>query len=155
MKLNKSGNYVVRGQLVEAGGSSLEPKEINLFDGTYKSGFLIVDFKVASGDSGNRNDVSGKVTTTPVQDGPLVWNWQDQVEVAWASANMAQTSVYESPFSVVDSSVVCVDKLYVYAYANDSTDVPINYYIELMPVDLQKFQYAYSFVQNRSQSVSQ
>ena len=147
MMINASGNYIVRGQNTEDAG----PKRINLFDGTYKSGFRVLRFEISAQGPDFNDDTSGKLTTDLVNSAGDVWNWNDQQEVAWATNNMPTASVRGTFDSVVDDSVVMVEELYVYVHNVRGVDEPVNYLIELQPVDLKDWEYSFSYVQGKSQ----
>ena len=147
MKLTGKGNYIVRGQNTEDNG----PTRINLFDGTYKTGWRIVRFDISGESRLAANDVSAKVTTELVTTGGDDWRWNAQREVAWASNNMLTTSVRDTFDSVVDDSIILVEEMYVYVHSNQGTDYDVNYLIELEPVDLKDWEYSLSYVQNKSQ----
>jgi len=147
VRINRSGNYIVRGQTTE----NLGPKRINVFDGTYKSGFRVVRFTVAGELLNADNETQGKITTEEVTSGADEWNWENQVEIGWATSNMFTTGTREMSFSEIDESMVVVEDLYVYVHSNTSANFRVNYLIELEPVDLAEFQYAMAYIQNQSQ----
>ena len=147
MRVNRSGNYVVRGQVTESGG----PMRINLFDGTYKSGFRVVNFTIAAEETNATSETQAKVTTEISQYDGNIWHWEIPTEIAWASTNMFADGAREPPFQAVDSSVVVVEDLFVYGHNNTSASFRVNFMIELQPVSLLEFEYAMSFIQNKSQ----
>ena len=147
MRINRSGNFVVRGQTTENDG----PARINLFDGTYKSGFRIVSFMIAAEETNASSETQAKVTTEESQYDGNIWHWELPTEVAWTSTNMFADGAREPPFMAVDSSVILVEDLYVYVHNNTAPGFRVNYMIELQPVDLKAYEYALSYVQNNSQ----
>ena len=147
MMINSAGNYIVRGQNTEDNG----PKRINLFDGTYKSGFRVVRFDIAGEGPQFDDDTTAKLTTDLVPFAGDFWNWANQQEVAWAASNHLGTSTRDVPFSVVDDSIVVVEELYVYVHNVRGTTEKVNFLIELQPVDLKDWEYSLSYVQGKSQ----
>lgn len=149
MRINASGNYVVRGQVREEEG----PTEINLFDGTYKSGFRLVNIACAGKgpNANNQSMIVASTMSTNVTGGADRWTWQDQAEVGWASAAKEGASSRDNLYSLVDSSIVVVDKLYIFGHNTEGTDFAVNYFLELQPVDLKQFEYAMNYIQNESQ----
>lgn len=149
MRINKSGNFIVRGQTTELQG----PEKIQLFDGTYKSGFRIVDFQISSKGIFTSEEVQGKITTDLVDADIPQFNWQDTREVAWACTDMVAGGTRQPVQSVIDTSMILVEDLFVYVHNNLSTGSEVNFLIELEPVNLKEYEYAMSFIQNRSQGV--
>lgn len=147
MMINSAGNYIVRGENTEDAG----PKRINLFDGTYKSGFRIVRFQIAGVREFFNSDCAGKITTDLVSTAGDVWNWGNQQEIGWATNQMPQQSVRNDHFYVVDDSIIVVEELYVYVHSDRSATDEVNYLIELEPVDLKDWEYSLSYVQGKSQ----
>lgn len=149
MRVNKSGNFILRGQTTEVDS----PVRVHLFDGTYKSGFRIVDFKVAAAETNATSETQGKITTEPVDNDANEWNWRDTREVAWTATNMFSDGAREPPYIAIDTSVIIVEDIYIYVHNNTSGFFGVNYLIELEPVDLKAYEYAMSFIQNQSQGV--
>ena len=147
MRINSNGNFVARGVAIEDNGS----KKINLFNGTYRSGFRVKDFRVASQGIFTSEECQGYLSTAPSGPQANVWNWENQQQVAWAATEMPGGGTRQMFHSVVDSSVVIVDEIYVAVNNNKGNTDPVNYYIELEPVNLEEFQYAMALIQNRSQ----
>ncbi len=146
MRLNRYGNYVVRGQARESDG----PSEINLYNGTYLHGFRLVDIKCAgkSPTANNQSMIVASTLSTNVTLSADRWKWQDQHEVGWASSAKEGQSSRDNLFSLVDSSIIVVDKLYIYAHATEGTDYGVNYYVELEPVSIDGYEYTLSYLQN-------
>lgn len=147
MMINAAGNYIVRGQNTEDAG----PKRINLFDGTYKSGFRVVRFEISGEGPQFDDDATAKLTTDLVPNAGDFWNWANQQEVGWAAANHTSPSTRDGFFSVVDDSIVIVEELYVYVHNVRGVTEKVNFLIELQPVDLRDWEYSLSYVQGKSQ----
>ena len=152
MRINRSGNYVLRGHTQEDEQLNGQTKHINVNTGTYKDGFRIVDFRVSSESRSPASEVCGIValSDTAVTSADI-WNWNNQQQIAWASADQEVVSVKRDTYSVCDSSVVVVDELFIFAHNTAGTNYRVNYYIELEPVDLKAFEYAMNYIQNKSQ----
>ena len=146
MRINDKGNAILRGRAIEADG----PKKINLYSGTYTKGFRLVNFQIASHGFFISEECQGVLTTTGEAFANL-WNWEDQTQVGWASTDMVAGGTRQSVFSLVDSSMILVDAIYVNVNNNKGPNDPTNYLIELEPVDLHKFEWAMNYIQNQSQ----
>lgn len=146
MRLNKNGNAVLRGTAIEIDG----PKEINLFDGTYRHGWRLIEFKIASEGFFTSEEVQG-IISTQGEAFANIWNWDDQTQVGWAATDMVAGGTRQTVFSLVDSSMIIVDNLFVNVNNNKGPSDPVNYYIEIQPVDLKAYEYAMAYIQNESQ----
>lgn len=148
MRISYSGNFVARGQ----GKEDLGPEEINLNTGSYRKGFRVVDFRCSSESKTSVGEVCAVLmtTTTGVPSGEADnWDWSNQHQVAWASSNNhAQVSSKEDLYSLSDSSMVLVDKVYVLCHHAAGSNYHVNYYVELEPVDLKSYEYALAYMQN-------
>ena len=122
MMLNRYGNYVLRGQAVEADG----PKEINLFSGSYTGGFRLVNFQVASFSYFTSEEVQGVIKTNG-QAFANLWNWSEPTEIGWAATNMVAGGTRDTTFSLVDSSRIVVDKIFVNVNNNKGGTDLVNY----------------------------
>lgn len=147
MRINRSGNFVLRGVAIENEGF----KKLNLYNGTYRSGFRVVDFKVASQGIFTSMECQGVISTAPSGASANFWNWENQQQVGWAATDMVGGGTRDMVFSLVDSSIIIVDEIYISVNNNQGNTEPTNYYIELEPVNLEEYQYAMALIQNRSQ----
>ena len=146
MRINSAGNFVLRGVAIEDAGA----KEINLFDGTYKAGFRLVDFQIAPETREQGGECAGLISTQGTQSADT-WNWEDQTQVGWSSMHVIKEETRQTTFSLVDGSMVLVDSIYVNVTNDRGTTKPVNYYIEVEPVDLKEFEYAMAYIQGESQ----
>lgn len=154
MRINRSGNHVLRGHTQEDEQINGFTKKISVNTGTYRDGFRIVDFRVAAESRSPASEVCGIVALSEdAVTSADVWNWENTQQIAWASADQEVVSVKRDTYSVTDSSVIVVDKLFVFVHNTAGTNYRVNYYIELEPVDLEKYQYAMNYIQNKSQGV--
>jgi hypothetical protein len=155
--MKKIGTYTLRGQL--AGQSTGLPtyKQLNLFDGSFKTAYRVTQFIVAARDAGSANDVVGKLTTEPISISTTglasVWNWQDNREIAWASTEQEVTSVRQNPFSLVDPDNLIVEDLYITVTNNVGSGELVNYFIQLEKYDITEAAGALAMVRNSSQNV--
>jgi len=153
MRINRSGNFVLRGQTREQDYLNGLVKHINVNNGTYKAGFRVVDFRISSENKTSAGECMGIVTLSEdaITGSADHWDWAEQRQIAWASSDSQVTSIERDLFSLCDSSVVVVDELYVIVHHAAGTQYRVNYYLELEPVDLKAFEYAMNYIQNKSQ----
>ncbi len=152
MRVNNKGNVVLRGLTREQDTSNDQTKKINVNDFAYNSGFRLVDFRISSENKTASGETMGVVALS--KDAVVsadAWDWSNQQQIGWASSDSQSTSIERDLFSVVDSSVVIVDEIYVFVHHAASAASKVNYYMELEPVDLKAYEYAMNYIQNKSQ----
>jgi hypothetical protein len=146
--MKKIGEYTLRGK-VDHGSS----KEIRLFDGSFKTGYRVVEFtifarEVSTSDLQNFSAFLG--TTDSLS--PLVWEWENQEQIAWSAATFdGNGSGTPSTFTQIDPENLIVEDLYVYLDSNLSTAA--NYFIKMEKYEITDWQGALALVKNNAQSV--
>jgi hypothetical protein len=111
--MKKVGTYTCRGTVT----ADDPPHRINLFDGSFKTGYVVREFVVAAYDIDNVNvrTFAGKLGTVDSLSA-LNWNWADQRELAWAWFTADANGVAApNHFSQVDSDAMIVEDVYLYA----------------------------------------
>ena len=155
--MKKIGDYTLRGQVEGKSTGLPEYKKIDLFDGSFKTAYKVVEFIIASKDSGSANDCAAKLTTEPINISTTglgsVWNWQDNREIAWASTENETTSARQSTFSLVDPDNLVVEDLYIATVNNAGSGTEVNYFIRMEKYDITEYQGALAMVRSKSQNV--
>lgn len=153
MRINRSGNFVLRGQTTEQDHLNGLTKHVNVNDGTYKAGFRVVDFRISSENKTSAGECMAIVALADdaIDGSADHWDWEEQRQIAWASSDSQVTSIERDLFSLCDSSIVVVDELYIFVHHAAGTSYKVNYYLELEPVDLKQYEYAMNYIQNKSQ----
>ena len=111
--MKKIGTYTCRGTITP----DAAPHRINLFDGSFKTGYAVRKFVVAPYDVDNQNirTFAGKLATVDSLSN-LQWDWSDQRELAWAWFTADANGVAApNHFSQVDSDTMIVEDIFVYA----------------------------------------
>ena len=101
--MKKVGTYTCRGTVTPDGA----PHQINLFDGSFKTGYIVREFVVAAYDIDNNNvrTFAGKLGTVDSLSAQN-WNWADQRELAWAWFTSDSNGVAApNHFSQIDSDI--------------------------------------------------
>lgn len=133
--MKKIGMHTARGQISETDTLAGRPKMVQLFDGSFKTAYRVVDFKIWGSNFGGTStnpDVVGKLSTS--ENSKLVagffMNADDDNEIAWA-ASAAGLEGGGAPFadSIVDLDNLIIEDLYVYALSTGSATTGINYLI--------------------------
>lgn len=151
--MKKIGTYTARGQVSETESETGAPAKINLFDGSYETGWKVVEFYVwgANAASSSNPDVSGKLSTSPnVTASTAFFNAQDQREIAWgSSAGSTDTFFNAPPGAIIDPDNLIVEDLYVFTRAVNDT-IPVNYLIVLEKYDITDWEGALSMAKDRA-----
>ena len=59
-------------------------KRIPLFDGSFETGYVVRDFRIATDDPITNKEFQAKLTTDDAEDPVSTWNWGSNIEVGWA-----------------------------------------------------------------------
>ena len=152
--MKKIGEYTSRGSIQ----TDLSINRIILFDGKFDTAYKVVRFEIAPHDMDNTalRMFSAKLMTDDDAATGVNWNWDNNEEIAWANTGFdanGPSSSLGSYFSLVDPDNLVVEDLYILADETaSSSDVKMNYYIELEKYDISDSQGALAMVRNRSQS---
>ena len=149
--MKKIGEYTVKGRL-----DKLSSERITLFDGRFDTGFRIVKFEIAAKDVATGADAYAKLTTEEIDtsvagDGDN-WNWDSNLEIAWARWVMAGPGTNGAADSFIDPDNMIVEDLYIYSGTADPNPADVNYMIHLEKYDITDWQGALAMVRNRSQT---
>jgi hypothetical protein len=125
-------------------------KRLVVDDGQLYQGFKVIDFVISGDPSSLGNDA---YATLGLQyDTPLVWNWGDNRQIAWASTNVAQTASLDSAISIIDPDHVVLRDLYIQGQVSGSGGSSvINYMVVLEPVFLSDDEAIITLIKERSQ----
>ncbi len=146
MKRITKGRRVLTGQLVE-GTYNESQNRIQLFDGSYKTGYRIVSFKVAPVDPTVSAEIIGKITTEP-KSTVTAWNWQDVQELAWSYWGADK---YQDSYSNIRDSNMVVEDLWISTYNSVTDNGLVNYEIILEKYSFPTWDGAGFLVENLSQ----
>ena len=149
--MKKIGEYTVRGQI---NTSLTDMDRITLFDGRFDTGYRVVKMQVCQYDrvSNATEAASIKLSTDSTNNDNRYWNFQDNVEIAWAICTSdANSSTATSPDPIIDPDNMIVEDLFIGGYSYTDTE-EINYIITLEKYDISDWQGALAMVRNRSQA---
>ena len=134
----------LRGQVQEG-----TVKRLIVDDGRLNHGYRVVSFHVAPR---NPSDSAGDVygTLSLDYDSPALWEFGDNRQIGWASAQVDQRPT--APFSLIDPDHVVIMDLYIQGLVGSTTTTDlINYLIVLEPVELTNDEAILSLIKERSQ----
>lgn len=152
--MKKIGQYTVRGQITENDSETQGGVRINLFDGSYQTGFKVTRFEIWGATYSNSSgpDVIGKLATEQgLETGPLNFmNAADQREIAWAGGGGGLDTGQALMEGIVDRENLIIEELYVYVRGLVDTN-EVNYLIEFDKYELPEYRASLAIVQNKSQ----
>jgi hypothetical protein len=125
-----------------------ETIKIHLFDGSFKTGYRILDFDVAASNWGVDPDCYGVLMTEDKGIDARTWNWGDNREKAWAALSSNGAGAVGSYYNRVIDDVI-VEDLYITTFT--TTGQGTNYRVVLEKVDISEYQGALAIVTNSSQ----
>ena len=120
---------------------------IHLFDGTFTTGYRIMDFKVAPNVPSTSQEITAKLSTNP-KSTVTEWNWGDIEEVAWGFWASDQATL-QSYYSNIREDSIIVEDLWISAGGADGT---INYEITLQKLSISDNDGALNLIRNNSQA---
>jgi hypothetical protein len=122
-----------------------------LDDGRLTHGYKVKRFIVSGTNSTSADDVNAVLSLD--YDAPVVWNWGDNRQIAWASSNQSLSASVDGPnFTLVDPDHVVIMDLWIQGVSGVSPGPgKINYFVELEMVELTDDQAILALIKERSQ----
>jgi hypothetical protein len=149
--MKKVGEYTAKGQFTSLDNTG---KKIHLFDGSFKSGYRVTKFFVATTAPTDANeDCVAVLATEPNLSISNAWDWSDNRQIAWASNNSSTGTAATPDGAMIDPDNLIVEDLYVYGRYDDGGTGKINYMIHLEKYDISEGLGALALVRNNSQNV--
>jgi len=146
MKRIPSGLKTLTGQITNNSYNGSENR-IMLFDGTFTTGYRILEFKVAANIPSAAQEITAKLSTNP-KSTVTEWDWSDVEEVAWAFWASDQATLSADYSNIRDDTIV-VEDLWISAGGADGS---INYEILLEKVSISAHDGAINMIRNNSQA---
>lgn len=148
MKRVKDGRRVLTGQILTGTYDGSENR-IHLFDGTFTTGYRIVEFIITPQFPTGTGEFVSKITTEP---NSLVseWNWDDVQELAWGSYNTPIASRFGVQYEIRPDNMA-VEDLWIGAYTTGEQRL-LNYMIVLEKYSFPAWDGAGILVENLSQA---
>ena len=152
------GKFTFRGVVTPTGqtgsyGDSGDLQRILLFDGDFGTAFKVTYFAVWGKATTTTADCSAVLATdrNGLEDETIGdQNVDNNMQIAWASANGITTAVREESLTIVDRDNLIVQDLWIAGYNASTGDKGINYYIEAEKFDVGLSIGSYSMVRNAS-----
>jgi len=145
--MKKIGIYTARGQVPHQ-----VTTRINLFDGQFDTGYRVIGFKVAPSNVTGNVSCTGIVFTDDDGAGNDSFDWNDNVQIAWAGARGDFNDGLQAGYESVDEDNLVIEDLYVRCHGSDGAD--INYMITMEKYSITDWQGALAMVRSKSQNVS-
>ena len=139
--------HIIRGSVPDVGTINNEIK-VYLFDGSFETGFKIVDFQIAPSDWALDTDVAAILSTEPIEGNAYQWNWADNRQKGWATYQANGASATGNYYQEHLDDII-VEDLYIKAWSQTAQNV--NYKIVLEKVKIAEYRGALALVMNASQ----
>lgn len=141
--------YSVRGKYKTVPiASRTDPVYVQLFDGSFQTGYRITKFIIAPVDVDLTTFVgyAGKIMTVDSGDATF-WDYSDNRELAWAAISFDANGIAPNTFSNIDRDNMIIEDCYL--YLENSADLDMNYYIEFEKYDISEARGAMTQVRNK------
>lgn len=148
--MKKIGTYTARGRIT----ADNTYYRVNVFDGDYTTGYKITRIAISPYDIDNTGiaHYCAKVITQEDGTNAEVWDWGDNLEVAWAYYAQDANGIFPLTFNEVDRDNLIIEDCYIVAdEVASSTGRDMNYIIEFEKYQLEPMRGSLAIVQNRSQ----
>ena len=150
--MKRIGEYTCRGSVITDNAAH----RIILDDGSFETGYRIVEFRIAPHDMDNlfTFNFTAKLMTDDDTSTGLNWNWDDNAEIGWAAFAFDGNSTSTLfNFNQVDPDNLVIQDLFIRADEATGQDAKkVNYYIRMEKYDISDSQAALAMVRNRSQA---
>ena len=153
--MKKIGEYTARGIVTEDNTNAGNPQKIPLFDGSFTTGYRVVEFYIWPADfnTSAQPDVIGKLSKN--DDGATgaenFWRADDGNQIAWSGAAGSTDSINAPVFTVIDPDNMIVEDLYIYARTAGDTGNAINYMVVMEKYEISDWQGALTMARDRAQ----
>jgi hypothetical protein len=140
--MKKIGMYATRGKVFDG-----EIQKINLFDGSFRTGYKLVEFYIAGSSPAASNSDSWATVATEQAALDATWDWADSREIAWAGAQVTTFGLGYGSHSVIDPENMIIEDLYVYGNTALAGTF-VNYMMVFEKYQLDEFQGIVNMIQN-------
>lgn len=122
-------------------------ERLDLFDGSFRTGYRLKKFIITPREILASEEITAKLMTAELPHSSD-WNWDNNLEIGWASWGTPINSRF-SQFAVVDEDSVIVDDLYI--DVTGDTGQAVNYLIVMERDNFPEYIGALNLVRNKSQ----
>ena len=146
MQRIKEGRKVLTGTITEGTYDGPENR-IPLWDGSFKTGYRIVSFKIAPVAPATAQEIIGKLTTV-AKSTVTAWQWNDVQELAWAHWGADK---YQDDYSNIREKNMVIEDLWISTYNETVDQADVNYEIILEKYSFADWDGAAILVENLAQ----
>ena len=152
--MKKIGEYTARGTISETDTINGKPQKIPLFDGSFETGYRVVEFHVWGSDYGGADnaEIVAKLSKNDIGStaAESFLRADDDNQIAWAGAG-GGVAKFDQQASIVDPDNLIVEDLYVYAHTTATQADPINYLVVMEKYQITDWQGALAMARDRAQ----
>ena len=136
-KMKLIGTYTARGVCSETETTSGDPQRIFLHDGSNKTGYRVIDFKIWSSqvDTTAASGCVGKLSKNDigVTSSENFFRADDDNQIAWAVSGHAADAGTAGQFdeAIIDPENLVIDDMFVYVRSSSTPSDPINYLVTM------------------------
>jgi hypothetical protein len=154
--MKKIGEYTARGIVSESETTSGAPQKIPLFDGSFKTAYRVVDFKIwssnYSGSSGPDCVAKLSKNDSGITADVNFMRADDDNQIAWAaSAGSTDGGLGFGENAIIDLDNLIVEDLYVYARTAAAASTALNYLVVMEKYSISDWQGALAMARDRAQ----
>lgn len=144
----KDGRKVLRGRITMNTYNGLENR-IQLWDGSFKTGYRVVEFRIIPKSPQNQEEVLSIISTEPRSGVPSSFDFSQNQEIAYATWNVPNQTEY-SAWSLIVEGNMAIEDLWISCYTTGD-DPELNYYIILEKYNMTDWEGAGVLVDNLNQ----
>ena len=154
--MKKIGMYTARGIVSEADTTSGNPQLIPLYDGSFKTAYRVIEFKIWGSDwsTGATPDGIGKLSKNSIGStgAATFMRADDDNQIAWATTSgVTEAGQHNFLDSIIDPDNLVVEDLFVYVrHTAPDTSVPLNYLVIMEKYEISESQGALLMARDRA-----
>jgi len=146
--MKKDGDVLtMRGKIAQ----NINGFELQLFDGSFKTGYIVEKFIITATDVTSTNELMAKLHTSETTASISQWDWSDSQEIAWAAWGIPNPAYVPQDVNFVDPDNLIIQNLYLSTYSTGESE-EINYMIQLQKYKIKDWTGALALVRNRAQT---
>jgi len=152
--MKKIGEYTAKGIVTEEDTEAGTPQKIPLFDGSFKTGYKVVDFHIwgANYGSSTQPDCIGKLSKNSIgtTGSTNFMRADDDNQIAWAFFGQTTDAGGGDYSRIIDEDNIVVEDLYVYVRTASGSTNAINYMVKMEKYEITDWQGALAMARDKA-----